>query len=303
MSIGLPWLVANPFSAVIMNVNIEICNAFNTHAHQYERAAVVQQEIGERLFERLDYFKKKPMTILDLGCGPGGFSKKLKKQYPRAMVIGFDLAIDMLKQAQSKQKWFQKWPLVAGDMANLPFAMGAFDLIFANQVLHWSLSIPSVLRELNRIMKPDACLIFSTLGPDTFQEIRHAWARVDNYSHTNDFIDMHEMGDHLMAQHFLDPVVDMDMLTIHYPSLSQLLQALKAQGVRNVNHARNPGLTGKRVRQDFEKEITQFKTVDGKFPLTYEVVYGHAWKGNQYYTNKGTETMISVDQLRKTIKL
>lgn len=285
-----------------MNVNIEICNAFNTHAHHYEPAAVVQQEIGERLFERLDYFKQKPMSILDLGCGPGGFSKQLKKQYPRAMVVGFDLALDMLKQAKSKQKWLRKWPLVAGDMAKLPFARGVFDLIFANQVLHWSPSIPLVLSELNRIMKPEACLMFSTLGPDTFREIRQAWARVDNYAHTNDFIDMHDMGDHLMAQRFLDPVVDMEMLTVHYPSLPKLLQALKAQGVRNVNHARNPGLTGKRVRQHFEKEMAAFKTQDGKFPLTYEVVYGHAWKGNQYQTNTGTETMISVDQLLQTVK-
>ena len=284
-------------------MNIEICNAFNTHAHQYEQAAVVQQEIGNRLFERLDYFKKKPLSILDLGCGPGVFSKQLKKQFPQALVVGFDLALNMLKQAKTKQKWFQKWPLVAGDMAHLPFPMGTFDLIFANQVLHWSSSIPSVLEELNRIMKPDACLMFSTLGPDTFQEIRQAWTRVDGYSHTNDFIDMHEMGDHLMAQHFLDPVVDMEMLTVHYPNLRQLLQALKAQGVRNVNPSRNPGLTGKRVWQAFEKEITQFKTQEGKFPLTYEVVYGHAWRGNQYHTNKGTETRISVDQLRKTVKL
>lgn len=286
-----------------MNVNLEICNAFNTHAHQYEHVAVVQQEIGQRLFERLDYFKKKPMSILDLGCGPGGFSKQLKQQYPQANVVGFDLAMDMLKQAQTKQSWFQKWPLVVGDMAKLPFAMGAFDLIFANQVLHWSLSLPDVLKELHRIMAPEACLLFSTLGPDTFQEIRQAWARVDNYAHTNDFIDMHDMGDHLMAQHFLDPVVDMERLTVHYPSISQLLQALKSQGVRNIHPGRHRGLTGKGARRAFEQEIAQFKTNEGKFPLTYEVVYGHAWKGNQYHTSKGTETMISVDQLRKKGKL
>lgn len=285
-----------------MNVKLEICNAFNTHAHQYEQAAVVQQEIGQRLFERLDYFKKQPMSILDLGCGPGAFSKQLKKRYPQAIVVGFDLAIDMLKQAQSKQSWLKKWPLVAGDMAQLPFATAAFDLIFANQVLHWSLSLPDVLKELHRIMAPEACLLFSTLGPDTFQEIRKAWSRVDHYAHTNDFIDMHDIGDHLMAQHFLDPVVDMERLTVHYATLPQLLQALKSQGVRNVHSGRHRGLMGKGARRAFEHEIAQFKTIDGQFPLSYEVVYGHAWKGNQNYTSNGTETMISVEQLRKNSK-
>jgi malonyl-CoA O-methyltransferase len=205
----------------------------------------------------------------------------------------------MLKQAKTKQGWLNKWALVAGDMTGMPFATGTFDLVFANQVIHWSQSLSGVMSELNRVMNPGGCLMFSTLGPDTFCELRQAWSKIDNYAHTNEFIDMHDVGDALLAEHFLDPVMDMEVLTAHYSTLTQLLRALKAQGVRNINSGRNPGLTGKQSWQIFEKNFAALHTEQGKLPLTYEVVYGHAWKGEQRRIGKGTETFIPVTQLRK----
>lgn len=285
-----------------MNVKTEICKTFNKHAQQYEQAAKIQHEIGERLFERLQYLKIKPRYILDLGCGPGHFSQRLKKHYPHAHIVGFDLAHAMLKQAKKKQGWLSKWPLVTGDMTSMPFATGIFDLVFANQVIHWSPSLPGVISELNRVMSSGGCLMFSTLGPDTFCELRQAWSKIDNYAHTNDFIDMHDVGDVLLSERFLDPVMDMELLTAHYSTLKQLLQALKAQGVRNINSKRNPGLTGKQSWRVFEQNFSVFHTEQGKLPLTYEVVYGHAWKGEQRRIGKGTETLIPITQLQRPSK-
>ncbi len=285
-----------------MNVKTEICKAFSNHALQYEQNALIQQEIGERLFERLQYLKIKPRYILDLGCGPGVFSKQLKKYYPESQVVGLDLAYPMLKRAKAKQGWRCKWSLVGSDMTSMPFASGLFDLIFANQVVHWANSFPAVLSELNRVMNAGGCLMFSTLGPDTFYELRKSWALVDDYEHVNAFMDMHDIGDDLLAEHFMDPVVDMERVTACYSSLPQLLQTLKAQGVRNINTARNPGLTGRLSWQKFEQSIAKFRIENGKFPLTYEVIYGHAWKGSQRRTKQGIETIIPVETLRKIPK-
>ena len=284
-----------------MNVKTEICKAFNVHAVDYEEAAIVQHEIGNRLFERLHYLKIQPRYILDLGCGPGIFSQRLKKQYPQAQIVGLDVAFLMLKMAKSKQSWRQKWPLVNGDMMALPFASGLFDLVFANQVIHWSQPLSAVVSELNRVTRAGGCLMFSTLGPDTFQELRQAFSSVDHYAHVNDFADMHDVGDCLLSEHFLDPVVDMDILTAHYATLPALLHALKAQGVRNVHAARNRGLTGKHSWRKFEQSMLALRTTQGKLPLTYEVVYGHAWKGEQRRTAKGIETTISVEQLKASV--
>ncbi|EHL31179.1 malonyl-ACP O-methyltransferase BioC [Legionella drancourtii] len=282
-----------------MTLTHEISKAFNQHANEYELAAKVQQEIGRRLLERLHYLKMSPQRILDLGCGPGFFSRELALLYPKAQIVGLDLAESMLIQARKKHSWRRKWSLVAADMKNLPFATGAFDLVFANQVIHWGDSLPHVFRELNRVMKANGCLMFTTLGPDTFKELKNAWSTVNAYAHVNEFPDMHDVGDCLMSEHFLEPVVDMELLAVHYETLPKLLKSLKAQGVKNINSARNQGLTGKASWKLFVQNYSEMQTDTRKYPLTYEVVYGHAWKGEQRKTGQGIETMIPISQIAR----
>ena len=282
-----------------MKVKTEIRNSFDRHAADYDKVSKIQREIGLRLFERLDYLKISPRYILDLGSGTGFFSRLLKKKYPEAQIISLDLSLNMLLEAQHKQSWRQKWPLVNADMVKMPFAEGVFDLVFANQTLHWHSPITTVLQEVNRVMNNQACLMFSTLGPDTFKELVQAWSSVDNYAHTNAFMDMHNLGDALMAEYFLDPVVDQELLTAHYATLPELLMSLKMQGVRNINQYRNSGLTGRQAHDAFSKAYALLQTDAGKYPLTYEVVYGQAWKGVQRRAGEGTESFIPISQIRR----
>ncbi len=45
----------------------------------------------------------------------------------------------------------------------------------------------------------------------------------------------------------------------------------------NATAGRNRGLTGKARMRSFYQAYEQFRLEDGKYPATYEVVYGHAW--------------------------
>lgn len=294
MSVGFLYSLG-PMMAIIN----EISKSFNAQASQYEKAAKVQHEIGARLLERLHYLKINPRYILDLGCGPGRFSRELALLYPKAQVIGLDLAPAMLIEARKKQGWRRKWSLVTADMNRMPFASGVFDLVFANQVIHWANPLDQVFRELNRVMNVNGCFMFTTLGPDTFKELNACWAAVNSYAHVNHFADMHDVGDLLLSEFFLDPVMDMELLTAHYGALTQLVDSLKKQGVKNINSARNRGLTGKGAWNAFSEQYKKLCTSDGKYPLTYEVVYGHAWKGQRQKTSNGAETFIAVNSIKK----
>jgi malonyl-CoA O-methyltransferase len=272
---------------ILKEIN-EIQSSFDMHAQEYREAAVMQKEIGARLLERLLYIKLQPNRVLDLGCGPGLFTQVLQDDYPKASVIGYDIAYNMLSILQ---KDHPQVPLVNGDMMQLPFASASFDLIFANQVIHWAESLPQVFQELYRILTPGGCLLLTTLGPDTFQEIHHAFHNIDSYVHANVFRDMHDIGDVLLATHWQDPVMDVERLTAQYPTVDQLLKSLKAQGVRNLNPQRPNGLMG---RQRWNKFTQSLGT-----SLTYEVIYGHAWKGVQY--KEQNETFVAVSAIgRKT---
>ncbi len=279
---------------------LEIGQAFNTNACRYENEAVVQLEIGQRLFSRLDYLNIAPRRILDLGCGPGTFLPQLAQRYPTAQIVALDVAHTMLIVAKSKQTHPDSWSLLNADMHHMPFAAGQFDLIFSNQVLHWSHSLPKVLKEWQRVLSPGGCLLFSTLGPDTFQELQQAFQTVDHYAHVNKFSDMHHVGDCLLSSVFENPVVDMETLVAHFSSLPSMLQSLKAQGVKNIHENRPSGLTGKDSWRKFEQNMALTLTSNQKYPLTYEVVYGHAWK-SQNLGHQNNETTISVAELRASL--
>ena len=285
-----------------MNLNTEISNSFNRSAASYERVAKIQQEIGERLFERLQYLKIQPRYILDVGCGPGIFLPKLKRLYPKAHVVGLDLAYLMLKQSQLKQKWRSRFDLVNCDMSKLPFANGSFDLIFSNQVLHWSNPLHKVLGELNRVLVKDGCLMFSTLGPDTFKELKRAFYEVDDFAHVNDFMDLHDIGDCLLKESFLDPVMDMEYLTAKYTTAMDMFRSLKDQGVKNIHTSRKKGLTSKRAWHQVVTKIQDLSLINNGVNLTYEIIYGHAWKGSTTKVGVGVETSVSLETLRQQLK-
>ena len=284
-----------------MKLKAEICNSFNRAAQAYEESAQIQNEIGDRLFSRLSLLKMQPQYILDLGCGSGLFSKKLKDLYPKAQIVAIDLAYAMLECAKSKQGWLKKWGIVNADMHYLPFVDGQFDLIFSNQVIHWTDDMQGLLLEIHRVMAKNACLMFTTLGPDTFKELRVAFAEIDSHAHVNEFLDMHDLGDMVFATKFVDPVLDMDMLTAHYTSTTRLLKSIKKQGVKNINSGRKKSLTGKKALADLNLAMQKFTTPDNMLPLTYEVVYGHAWKGETLDKAQPVKSTFSVAELRATL--
>lgn len=279
----------------------EIKQSFNTHAREYEREADVQLEIGQRLFARLDYLKIAPRYILDVGCGPGMFLPALQQRYPDAQIVALDIAHHMLAIAKTKQTPSHAYHLFNADMHHMPFATEQFDLIFSNQVLHWSHDLSGLLREWQRVLAPGGCLLFSTLGPDTFQELAYAFQHVDTYAHVNTFHDLHHIGDCLLTESFENPVMDMELLSAHYTSVSSMLRSLKAQGVKNIHAQRKPGLTGKDAWRKFEQQMALTQTETHKYPLTYEVVYGHAWKPLHQSMRQGGEATISVEQLKESL--
>jgi malonyl-CoA O-methyltransferase len=134
-----------------------------------------------------------------------------------------------------------------------------------------------VLQQVFNVTSPGGLFLFSTLGPDTLKEFRASWEAVDLTPHTNDFIDMHDIGDALLQSGFQDPVIETEYLTIEYPSAKKLMGDLKGIGAQNSHPNRARGLTGKKQFQEFTESYETFRRPNGLLPVTYEVIYGLAW--------------------------
>ena len=254
--------------------------AFEQAASSYDAAAVIQREISQRLLERLNYINLEPVRILDVGAGTGISLAGFKQHYPAANIFALDIARSMLLEAKKKQGWWQRLrqpvKLITGDAESLPLADASVDLLFSNLAVQWCLDLDQTFREFKRVLKPGGLLMFTTFGPDTLKELRSCWSQVDGYTHVNNFIDMHDIGDALIRSSFAEPVMDMELLTMTYSDVPSLMRDLKSVGAHNVTRGRSRKLTGKGRLQQVIDAYEQFRS-DGVLPASYEVVYGHAW--------------------------
>ena len=254
----------------------QVRRSFDRASSEYDRAAILQADVRARLLARLDYVKLTPALIIDAGCGTGHASRALKRLYRRARVIALDIAPGMLQAAGRQRGWFRRFDRVLADAAHLPFADASVDLVFSNLMLQWCNDPDALFAEFRRVLKPHGILSFSTFGPDTLKELRAAWASVDDYTHVNRFIDMHDLGDALLRARLAEPVLDVENFTLTYDNVLTLMKDLKAIGAHNVTAGRPAGLTGRGKLQAMMAAYEQRRT-DGRLPATYEVVYGQAW--------------------------
>lgn len=255
-----------------------IAEAFSRAAPDYAANAVLQNRVADNLAERLELFRLSPQRILDAGSGCGNGSAQLRRRYPDAELVAFDLAFEMLRTHRGKglRRWLRAERFVCGDIERLPLADHSVDLVYSNLVLQWCAGPERALAEFARVLRPDGLLLFSSLGPDTLHELRASWAAVDEAPHVNRFLDMHDVGDALIGAGFAGPVLDVDHVTMTYPDVVAVMRDLKAIGAQQVIGGRVSTLTGKGRLQRLAAGYEPFRR-NGLLPATYEVVYGHAW--------------------------
>ncbi len=262
-------------------------------------ADVLAREIARRMDERLDYIRLEPRRVLDLGCGTGQDLARLAQRFPQATVLAADFAPPMLARAGERARTeagrggllrrlfggSQPLPHVAADAAALPLARGSLGLVWSN-LMFPALDDPlPALREIHRTLEVGGLLMFSTLGPDSLRELRAALPATQG-DRVHRFIDMHDIGDALVKAGFADPVMDMEMLTLTYADVDDLLRDLRATGGNNAATTRPRGLSGRRGWLAARAAYDRLR-VDGRLPASFEIIQGHAWKAAPKTTEDG----------------
>jgi len=122
-----------------------------------------------------------PKRILEVGFGDGWFMNELKKKFPNAEIVG----ITVVQPEKDRAKQLFKIPdenLYVGDMHELPFKDGSFDLIIHRDVFEHSIAPYIFLKEMQRVLVDKGKVImgypsaewrnfeahYSVLDPDQF---------------------------------------------------------------------------------------------------------------------------------------
>ena len=139
--------------------------AFDRAAHSYDQYAVLQQEVGRRLLERVAYFELEPAMVLDLGCGTGTGSTGLLGCYPHARVLGIDWSTSMLDQARQRVSGHAGVSPLCANMLQLPLAARSADLVFSNLAIGWCPDPLQLFNEIRRVLKPGGPVSVHKLWP------------------------------------------------------------------------------------------------------------------------------------------
>lgn len=250
---------------------------FERAARSYARAARLEAEVGARMLERLDYVRIAPRIVLDAGSGPAREAIALQKRYRGAHVIALDFSLAVLPRARFLGRVLGRavpHPVCA-DMLKLPIRPQAVDLVWSNMALQYVAEPLEAFREFHRALAAGGLLMFSTLGPDTLKELRAAAGE----ARVHRFLDMHDIGDRLVAAGFSAPVLDMEIIKLTYPGVEKFLAELRAAARTSARADRPRGLSAKGFGAQLRAALAAQAGADGRLAATFEVVYGHAWKG------------------------
>lgn len=226
----------------------------------------LQDEIAERMLQKLDIVKLDVKSVLVVPDFPGKHHRFLGKRFPNArihscveeQVSRFDLWITKAVANLSRVFGGSSNPLntfLSSGKFDLPD--NSVDLVFSNLLLQDLPDPRHFLQECWRVLKEGGLITFSYLGPDTGKELRGlSELKLKNLLSP---WDMHDMGDALVAERFSDPVMDMEFLTLDYEAQKLLLEDALALKLLQMPTAAK-----------FDQAIFPKK-------MTLELVYGHAW--------------------------
>lgn len=239
-----------------------IRQAFERAATTYDAAAGIQRDICHALLTTLA--AARPARLLDAGCGTGYALPMLAGRFPGVDMLAIDLAPAMLARIP------QPCVRLVGDLQQLPLADACLDLYWSSLAVQWC-DLPRVLAEARRTLRPGGRLAVASLGPDTFAELRLAFAGVDRYGHTLPFHTAEEVARMAVEAGFADSRVSRQRHLAHYADFRSLLRAVKAVGANQLGDGRRRSLMGRAAFAAAEAGAERQRTAAG-LPLTYDVL-------------------------------
>ncbi len=249
----------------------KIKQSFAAAAVTYDGVAALQRTVGKALLATIDT-ESLAGTLLDLGCGTGFLTSELLGEGAYLQpVIALDIALPMLQAARTKLTGMPNVDYLCADAEQLPLAGRSVDSVLSNLALQWCVNLDAVFADIKRVLKPDGRLVFSIFGPQTLQELKAAWADVDDYSHVNEFYSEAQLVHKLRLAGYTEIKVETRLYLSSYGSVLALMKELKQIGAHNVIAERNKSVTTKTTLQRMTAAYERHRTGD-LIPATYEVM-------------------------------
>ncbi|MBB1485598.1 malonyl-ACP O-methyltransferase BioC [Oceanospirillum sediminis] len=241
-----------------------VARAFSSAASQYDQLAEAQKRIAGRLLALCPPAER----VLDIGCGTGYWTRRLRDHCQAKQVHGLDLAPGMLEYAaQQGQNDAIDW--VCADAEALPMEPGSLDLIFSSLAIQWCTDYQALFNGIARCLAVQGQACIATLLPGTLYELEQSWAQVDHGQHVNQFLPLEELTRAITTAGLSLSACDEYTETLYYPDLRGVTDSIKGIGAHHVQGDNR--LTGRKAIIGLKQAYEQYRTELG-LPVSYQVV-------------------------------
>lgn len=239
-----------------------IQHLFTRALSSYDSNADAQHRISRKLADLLPrYIGTHYDSVLEIGCGTGGFTSCLKDRCNIATWTLNDLC-EACREKVEMQFPDLRLRFIPGDAEQVSFP-GKFDLIASASAFQWMKQPAPFLHKLSGLLMPKGTLLFSTFASGNLNEIKELTGKGLTYPTTCQLSEWLRTDFHLLH-------AEEEEIVLTFGNPLDVLRHLKATGVTATGN----GNWTRGMQEEFcRRYTTLFSNNNKQVTLTYRPLY------------------------------